>query len=183
MLPIAVVRENARGETRSHALLSKSVSIDEDAYVVTAIVADIYSMGYKRIILKSDQENAMKAVRTQVKRKWDGDVVPRFSPKGKSAANGVVEKAVQEVEGQVRTMILALESRIGCKLELDHPVMYWLVEYASELINRIKVQDHDYKTSYHRTYGKPDYQALAEFGEAVHYQPLGETANDDRDEV
>lgn len=66
VLPIAVARDNARGEPRSHALLSKSVSIDQDIHVVASIVADIYSMGYKRIILKSDQEHAMKSMGTQM---------------------------------------------------------------------------------------------------------------------
>ena len=128
-------------------------------------------MEYNRIVLNSDQENAMKAARTQVKRKWDGEVVPRFSPKGKSQSNGVVEKAVQEVENQLRMMILALESRMGGQLELDHPAVFWLVEYVSELINRFEVRSIDQRTSYHRKYGNPGYQALAEFGEIVHVRP------------
>ena len=70
----------------------------------------------KMIILKSDQEVVMKALHVHVKRKRDGDVIPRISSVGQSAANGVVEKAIQEVEAKLRTMLLALEWRLGHRI-------------------------------------------------------------------
>ena len=71
--------------------------------------------------------------------------------------------------------MLALESRLGEQIRLDMPILFWMVEYASELINRCKVQVRDGETSFERKFGKKDVLALAEFGEAVHHKPLGQT--------
>ena len=69
-------------------------------------------------------------------------------------------------------MILALEHRLNFELELESPVMFWMVEYARELINRCKIQPRDGQTTYQRKFGKKDTLGLAEFGEAIHYTPL-----------
>ena len=73
----------------------------------------------KRIILKPDQESVMNALQTQVKRKWDGEILPRFSPVGQSAANGLVETAIHEGGATLRTMLLALEWRPGHKIPFE----------------------------------------------------------------
>ena len=92
---------------------------------------------------------------------------------GQSQSSGIVEKAIQEVEAQLRIMLMALDSRLGIRFVLGHPVIFWLVEYVSEIINRFKVQAHDNMTAYERKFGTKDLLASAEFGEAVHYMPLG----------
>ena len=55
---------------------------------------------------------------------------------GDSRANGVAEKANQEVAAQVRVMKLALQKRIGCAIPEDNPIMEWMVEAAALLITR-----------------------------------------------
>ena len=123
----------------------------------------------------------MRALQAQAKRKWGGEIVPQYSPKGRSPANGVAETAIQEIEAQIRTMIFALESRIQVRLQIDAPIIFWLIEYAAELVNRVRKQERDGLTSYQRKHGRPDHLAWAEFGEVVHYMPLGNTVHDDRD--
>ena len=172
-MPMIVMRENQRGETRSHALKSKHVDVSQCSYMIRSMVSNIDTMGYKRVILKSDQEPVMRALQVQLKKRLGIEVIPRFSPVGQSAANGVVEKAIHEVEAQLRTMIFAVEHRLNFRMEPESPIMYWMVEYASELINRCKVQPRDNQTSYPRKFGKKDVLALAEFCEAVHYMPMG----------
>ena len=48
-------------------------------------------MGYKRVILKSDQEPSIVALCDAVKNGWHGEIVPEASPKGESKSNGEVE--------------------------------------------------------------------------------------------
>ena len=56
--------------------------------------------------------------------------VPENSAVGESQSNGKAERAIQTVEDQVRTIKLALESRIGARIPSTHPVMHWIVLFA-----------------------------------------------------
>ena len=57
--------------------------------------------------------------------------VPENSAVGESQSNGRAESAVQQVEDYVRTYKAALEARLGVRIQASHPVMMWMVEYAS----------------------------------------------------
>lgn len=72
----------------------------------------------------------------QVKRHWGNDLILQMSAKLQSASNGVAEKAIQEVDAHVRTMLMAVEKRMGFRLELDMAAIFSLIEYAAEVINR-----------------------------------------------
>ena len=49
---------------------------------------------------------------------------------------------------------------------LDMPSLFWMAEYASELVFRCNTQATDWNTSLERTFGTTDGLALAEVGEA-----------------
>ena len=61
------------------------------------------------------------------------------SPTGDSKSDGVVERAIQSVEGMVRVLKLALEMRLQVKMPTKHPIIPWLVEYASFLLSPFEV--------------------------------------------
>ena len=67
-----------------------------------------------------------------------GRAIQEASPVGSSGSNGVIER-VQAIEGQVRSIKLALESRIGVEIPSDHDVVPWIVEYAATIINKGQV--------------------------------------------
>ena len=96
------------------------------------------------------------------------------SPVGSSASNGLVERAIQSVQGQVRVMKDALETRWGVRLGAKHSVVPWLIEYAAVLLNRFEVGK-DGKTAYERSKGRPSKTLGVEFGEAVLWKrkPVG----------
>ena len=95
------------------------------------------------ITLKSDQDPARKAVLGEVSRHraaaGGGRTVIEHSAVEDSKSNGVVERAVKSIEGQIRVARSALEMRIGVKIEPEHAVMTWLIEYVSLLLNRYEV--------------------------------------------
>ena len=97
-----------------------------------------------------------------------GRFVVENSPVGSSQSNGVAEKAIQSVQGQVRVLKLALEKRRGIQIPHRHSVMPWVVEYAAFLLNRYEV-GHDGKTVYERSKGKRAKTLGIEFGEGVHW--------------
>ena len=52
------------------------------------------------------------------------------SPADDPQSNGVAEKSVQDVMGQIRTLKLGLEYRLGGAINEDHPVFEWMTEHA-----------------------------------------------------
>ena len=83
----------------------------------------------------------------------------------------MVERAVQMLEGQVRTMVLALESKIDKTINADDNILPWLISYAGVLINRFHVGP-DNKTAHERLRGRTSKRELVEFGEQnLYYVP------------
>ena len=140
-------------------------------HTIKAVVEDLNDMGFKRIIFKTDQEPAAKALQRRVKETWSGEVVVQNSPVGSSQSNGLAEKGVQEVEGQARTLKIALEGRLKVNLPSELPVMMWLIEHAGDLMNRFRVGS-DGRTPRERNTGKADSPTMAEFGESILFLPM-----------
>ena len=95
--------------------------------------------------------------------------IPQNSPVGESQANGLVERAVRSVKDQVRTLRLALQKRVGCRIPVGHPIMTWMVKHAGELISKYQL-NRDGKTAYYKVFGKPCKDVIVEIGEEVHYR-------------
>ena len=76
-------------------------------------------------------------------------VVPEHSPVGESKSNGAVENASKRVQGQMRTLRLAIEESTGRNIDIDLNIWQWLAECAADTCNRHKV-GHDGLTAYKR---------------------------------
>ena len=53
------------------------------------------------------------------------------SPAGVKCSNGVIERGVQAVEGQLRTMKDVLDARYKQVIPAEHCIITWLVKYVS----------------------------------------------------
>eukprot|EP00973_Karenia_brevis_P055946 7782012-Karenia_brevis.AAC.1 len=66
------------------------------------------------ILVKSDPEEAMRLlVRSIQEERTDCKTVVEEAPKKVKGSNGIVERAVQEIEGRIRAILLSLEERLG----------------------------------------------------------------------
>ena len=87
------------------------------------------------VTIKSDQEPAMRAIITEVGRvraaAGGGRMVVESSPVGQSQSNGIVERGIGSVVGQVRVLRDAFETRLKIEMETNHPAIQWLVEYSA----------------------------------------------------
>ena len=123
--------------------------------------------------LKSDQENPIMDVLSNVAKRRSADskpellegrgvqsagpqgrAIPEASPVSSSGSNGAIERAVQAIDRQARTIKLALESRIGSEIPSDHDVAPWIIEYAATIISKCQVGAGG-ETAYERFKGKP----------------------------
>ena len=128
-------------------------------YAVKPVAREIQNAGYNRVIIKNDQEPALKELLQAVKREraeWIefAGIGEEESAVGESQSNGLVERAIQDVQAQTRTIKMALEWRYGGeKIKEEHPILPWLIRYSAMLIN-ITRKGEDGRTAYERRRGK-----------------------------
>ena len=158
----------------AHVVPRKGKTHEHGAEVM---VEDLDKLGYTEIILKCDGELALRSVQEEVKRRREKPTVLENSPVEDSKANGAAERAVQAVEEQVRVLRHALELRLEVKLSGKHPVIYWLVEHAADILSKFLVGE-DGKTGYERVKGKKYSGDVVEFGEKVHYRQRKKARSD-----
>ena len=119
------------------------------------------------VIVKTDQEPAIKFLVDDVCMNRTGaKTIVEEAPVRSKGSNGVVEKAVQAVEQYLRTTKSQLDERYGVKIATGHPILTWLCEYCTHLLNRLEVSK-DGKTAYERCKGKKAKVLGFEFGETV----------------
>ena len=117
-------------------------------------------------MLRSDQEPAILALKSEVRRTSDVEIVPEMSPVGESQSNGGAERAVRTMKGQFRTLKEALDSRYNDRIPANHAVLSWMPRHAAATVTRYQVGK-DGKTAYERLKGKKFRKGVAEFGETV----------------
>ena len=91
-----------------------------------------------REAMKRDQETAMRALHRRVQKAVTVEMVLTNSKRYDSKSNGKVEKAIQEIDGHIRTLKLHTKDRIG--KTIPRPSGYSLDGgYAAEVINLFRV--------------------------------------------
>jgi hypothetical protein len=74
------------------------------------LIRDIEVLGYKKVILKADNEPAMHALQEEVKKQRQDETLLENSPVGESQSNGVADCAVRAAGEHIRVVKLALEN-------------------------------------------------------------------------
>ena len=123
------------------------------------------------VILKSDGEPSIKALRDALGRYHGGKVIPEQPPPGESQANGRVEEAGKTLRGYVKVFKDVLEKKTGEKIPTDAAILQWLVRWAAMLHSRFRLGT-DGKTAYERQKGRKCRAEVVPFGEVVHYRKL-----------
>ena len=91
------------------------------------------------------------------------------SPEQSSGSSGVVERAVQEVEGQMRALLLAVETRRREELQSAEPLAHFIPEFPAHLMNTLMV-DKDATSEVERIKGKRATVVRAELGENLSWK-------------
>ena len=110
---------------------------------------DKNKLGRTNVILKTDQELAIRDEQRAKRGKRKRDAILENSPVGESQSNGIVERCIQTVVAQVRTMKGALEKKHKQEVGSRSPVLHWLDRHAASLITRYQVGK-DGRTAYER---------------------------------
>ena len=138
-----------------------------DEWLIKRLVKDIEKLGRSVINLKPDGEPAMLALQKAVAVLRKDPVTRPENPFAYNRqSNGAAEKAVQDVSGQVRTLKLALEARLGIAIPETSAIMDRAIEHAAYLLSRCSI-GHDGVTPYERLTGRKWVRSIVEIGETV----------------
>ena len=164
---VLVVKDRESKAIKAVLMREKGVNLEDAA---ERAAESVKAFGHpQKIILKVDNENALKALRTEVIRKLADGALAAGPPPKESESHGVIENGVKLFKGMLRVHLLALERKIDGHIPSMHPVMSWLVEYVSDILTKY-MQGNDGKTGYQRLFGKQVHEEGLEFGEKLMYK-------------
>ena len=169
--PTIMIKDSETEVQYTHVIPKKGL----DSYAVKRIVQDIErNFGYKKFILKIDQEPAIMVLKEAIIRHLKaghGDqiqVLCEESPVGESQSNGSVENGFKQLQGQFRTIRAHVETKLKSKLPEGHAIWPWLIKHCSDLLNRYNVGK-DGKTPRYRLKGKKFKRDVVDYAECVWY--------------
>ncbi|CAK0893566.1 unnamed protein product, partial [Prorocentrum cordatum] len=115
--------------------------------------------------LRTDTEQATKAILDGVVSELTGRITPELTPKHSSQPNPA-EAAVKIVEGQTRVLRLDLEKRYGTKVTAAMPIWAWMMRHAGWLHERFSRRAGG-QTPHEMATGTPYKGDICNFGETV----------------
>ena len=124
----------------AHRVLLKGAVID-CVIVIQQCARDVERLEhYGRITLKSDQEAAIVDVLKEIAnlRGTRGTLLDQ-SPVADSQSNGSIERGIRSVEEMTRVILFDLSSRVGRLISVHSPVFLWIVEHATDILNKCHV--------------------------------------------
>ena len=138
------------------------------AWLVPTMMQDLEEAGYGscRICVRSDQENIIKNIKKELIEQRTGPTVPQESPVKESQCNGKMEKAIQNLEGQMRTLRCAIESETGVWVHPRSRMYNYMLHWACSILTRYRVTSWG-RTPFQTLTGHQCSRPIAPFGTSV----------------
>ena len=136
-----------------------------DTFATVWAVRMLNFPGLSDIILQCDPEPSLIKWAESVKSKRTERTVIRSSPRRSHQSNGGVENYQKQLQGQVRTMLAAMQEHTKYRPSADNALMRWIVRHAAWLIPRFRGSET--QSPFYRAMGGPYCGKLVEFGETV----------------
>ena len=175
--PLIVMLDEATGERYARAVGRKGMGQDgEMDWLVKDMAEELRVWGHAggesgHIILKSDGERAIAAVRDALAKYHGGKVVVELPPRGESQSNGAIEEAGKTVREYVRVLKEQVEQCANIELEAASALTAWMVRWAAMLYSRYAV-GRDGLTPFERRRGRKCRVPVVKFGEKVWYRAI-----------
>ena len=136
-----------------------------DMFATMWAVKMLNFLGLSDIILQCDPEPSLIKWAESVKSKRTERTVIRSSLRRSHQSNGGVENYQKQLQGQVRTMLAAMQEHTKYRPSADNALMRWIVRHAAWLIPRFRGSEIQFP--FYRAMGGPYRGKLVEFGETV----------------
>ena len=139
--------------------------------VVSWVAQKLEAAGHSgtQITLKTDQEEAIVALKKAVATRRAAKTSMVESQVRVSKTNAKVERAVRKWREQFRKLKLELESKLGMRISQNHPMVPWMVTWAAEVTMKFEVKRSG-RTGYEEITGHKVRHKVFGFGEFVHFK-------------
>ena len=104
-----------------------------DMFATMWAVKMLNFLGLSDVILQCDLEPSLIKWAESVKSKCTERTVIRGSPRRSHQSNGGVENYQKQLQGQVRTMLAAMQEHTQHRPSADNALMRWIVRHATQL--------------------------------------------------
>ena len=134
---------------------------------------DLERLGhFGQITLKSDQEAAIVEVLREIANlRGSRGTLLEHSLVADSQSKGFIERGIRSVE-ETRVILFDLSSRVGSPISVHSPVFPWMVEHATDILNKCHVAS-DGKSAFERLKRRQHRGVLLPFGTAVVFRVAG----------
>ena len=154
-------------------MAKKGIGVEID-WVIKDMTEELKMWGYPggpqdKLILKTDGEPAVMALRDQLARAHGGMTMVETSAKEEHQSNGIAEESVRTVRGLVLTLKSQLEQKTGKTIVSEQCITQWMMRWSAMLLSRYQV-GRDGKTGYERRRGRSCGIPTVCFGEKVWYK-------------
>ena len=170
LIPILVVKDSASKSLITIPTKCKGV---KDEWAVKRTCEDIDKLGHNSIILKSDQEPAIREFQEAIQNYRSRNGMKTHvenSAVNDHRQNGLAENGVRNAQAQIRTMKCGLDRKLNKQVPAKTAILYWLILHAGTVICRYQIGK-DGKTPYQRIRGKRCRGPALQFGEICFYRP------------
>ena len=178
--PMMVMIDEQNGNKYMRAVGRKGLGEGADMeWLIKDMHEEMKAWGYtggpnSEIIMKSDGEPAIVAVREAVAKYHGGKVTPEQPPRGESQSNGKVEETGKTIREMVKVFKDQIEEKANMELKAEDSIMQWIVRWAAMAYSRFKVGE-DGKTAWERQKGRKCRIEVVPIGESVWYKMLKES--------
>lgn len=133
--PLLVIQDHASGKKIGVQVPQKG----DDPKAIALACKELRRLGHGRMILKSDQEPNILALKEKIRTDMGGSfaISMEESPVYSHKSNGEMEQAVGKLKGLVKTMKLALEGKSGRRVIDGEDVVPWMIAHASDVLTAI----------------------------------------------
>ena len=157
--PILVMLDESTGEKYARVVGQKGLGRDGDMdWLVKDLSEELKAWGHAggeagHIIVKTDGERAITAVREALARYHGGKVIAEGPPRGESQSNGAIEEAGKVVREYTRVLKEQLEHKAKLKIASADVLTTWMIRWGAMLCSRYAV-GRDGATPYERRRGR-----------------------------
>lgn len=137
-------------------------------HVSKAIVDFLKEVGRSKVVIRSDNEPAIKALVDDVVRNREDETLVEEIPPGNSQTVGTVEHGNYQVGCQIRALRSSVEARLGITLVPGMAAIAWLFRHAAWIMNRFGI-GRDGCTPFERYRGKGYHGEVCELFEMVYW--------------
>ena len=109
-------------------------------YAVDGILHYLDLWGLVEVVLKSDTEASIVALLEAVRLRRKQPTMLEHSPKGDHQSNGDIESEIYRLEAQTRTVVSALEDKLGITINAKSVVIPCAVRHAAFCLTRFAIE-------------------------------------------